>query len=146
SYQDLWGELANIRQSNTRSEFASVSIPKRYQHSAKTKPPFIEPYQLFNRYPTSQLDLHNGAIVWNKGFSYEWMKKLFNTKILQSPLDAPYQAYQTLYEKLQNGSHHNISDLLSGQSKSAQLDLLKCISRCLKLGMLNYRVVQNHQE
>lgn len=140
SYQDLWAELAAIRQSNTKSAVGVDNI------IVKNKPPLTDPYLLFQHYPTSQLDLHNGAIVWNKGFSLHRVKRLFKTDILHSTVDAPYQIYQDLYQRLQSGNYHTIVSILDGLNKSAQLDLLKCISRCLKLGSINYRVVQNHQK
>lgn len=140
SYQDLWAELAVIRQSNINIAEGINKI------TLKSKPPFIDPYLLFQHYPSSQLDLHNGAIVWNKGFSLNRVKRLFKTEILYSTVDAPYQIYQNLYQRLQNGHYHTIVSLLNGLNKSSQLELLKCISRCLKLGSINYRVVQNHQK
>jgi glycosyltransferase involved in cell wall biosynthesis len=140
SYQDLWTELTSIRQSKTKITVGVSNI------SVKGKPPFIDPYLLFQNYPTAQLDLDNGALVWSKGFSLHRVKRLFNTEILHSTVDVPYQVYQGLYQKLQQGNNVTIVSLLNGLNKSDQLDLLKCISRCLKLGAVNYLVAQNHQK
>lgn len=141
-YQDLWGELAEIRQSSDQTVIANTLIST----SRQTKPPFMDPFQLFNHYPSSQLDLHNGAIIWNKGFSIRHVKRLFKSEILHSTVDAPFQIYLALHQKLQHGSYHKISSLLKDQSKQVQLDILKCIARCLKVGAVNYRIVQSHSK
>jgi starch synthase len=145
SYQDLWSELADIRQSNKDMVIPSPSQGAMANFS-KTKPPSIEPYQLFNHYPTTQLDLHKGAVVWNSGFSLEHVKTLLRTPILQSKIDAPFQVFKALHRTLGDGKPKSIKEMLNGLTKENQLNLLKTISRCLKLGAINYLVIQNHQK
>lgn len=132
SYQELWSELAEIRQ---RESTYRISRPA---NSILLKNPMAnDPYSIFSSYPTHAFDENTSVLMMADGYEVEKINTYIKLSILNSSFKEPMGTYQNILDVLFANSPCRVQDLLASANAGQKPAVLRAITRLIKMGAIN---------